>query len=603
VPAIDGLRGLALLGVLGFHADGMLRGGFLGVDLFFVLSGFLITRILIAEQRATGRIELLSFWVRRARRLFPALLAVMPAVGLYAFFVARPAELAGIRADAVATLGYVANWRAIVSERSYWELFISPSPLEHTWSLAIEEQFYVLWPLVVFFVLRRYGVRALLALALGLAALSMLAMALLFDPERTTRVYYGTDTRAAAILLGAAFACVDSGASVPSRVATRVRDGFGILALAGLGWACWVLDGRDSLLYRGGFWLAELLSLFVLACAMAGNGSIVGRLLSFAPLRFLGIVSYGAYLWHWPVNLVLTAERCHLDGIALHAFRTAVTLGIATLSYRFLEQPIRREGVPFARARIVVPAAFAAAYLAVVLGAWPRPEPRIQSAVHPGVTRKAPPVAVPIRLRVRVLGDSTANALGWTLKSVATPGVDIELRAKDGLNLIYADNVRWSLDDEGVDVTLVGVSGAFLYGIQVRGKATFACHPRWHALFEEGLDRHLDDLAGSKSELWLATAPYPLGRYDDDERRNQLDCINRSIRKVAQQHPRLRLLDLADMVCPNGECTREVNGTPLRPDGVHFDVVVARELGRRVLSLIDPSSDRFARAVSATSEP
>jgi peptidoglycan/LPS O-acetylase OafA/YrhL len=138
-----------LLGVLAFHANGALPGGYLGVDLFFVLSGFLITRLLLAEHRATGRIDLWSFWVRRARRLFPALLALMPAIGLYATVVSTPAELAGIRADAVATLGYVANWHAILSDRSYWELFLSPSPLEHTWSLAIEEQFYVVWPLGV----------------------------------------------------------------------------------------------------------------------------------------------------------------------------------------------------------------------------------------------------------------------------------------------------------------------------------------------------------------------------------------------------------------------------------------------------------------------
>jgi len=223
VPAIDGLRGIALLGVLAFHANGALRGGYLGVDLFFVLSGFLITRILLAEQQATGRIDLRSFWVRRARRLFPALLALMPAIGLYAYFLTPPAGLAGIRADALSTLGYVANWSAIFSHRSYWELFRSPSPLEHTWSLAIEEQFYVVWPLVVFLVLRRFGARALFAVAAGLAALSMVAMVALFDPERTMRVYYGTDTRAATILAGAAFACVAPSSPAVGRAAALLR--------------------------------------------------------------------------------------------------------------------------------------------------------------------------------------------------------------------------------------------------------------------------------------------------------------------------------------------------------------------------------------------
>ncbi|HEY3500116.1 MAG TPA: acyltransferase [Polyangiaceae bacterium] len=596
MPALDGLRGVALLGVLAFHADGLLRGGYLGVDLFFVLSGFLITRILLAEQRATGRIDLASFWTRRARRLFPALLALMPAIALYARFVAPAAELANIRADAFATLGYVANWRAIVSQHSYWDLFRSPSPLEHTWSLAIEEQFYVVWPLVVVFVLARFGVRALLLVAAGLALLSMLAMSALFDPEHTMRAYYGTDTRAAAILAGAAFACVTLRAPVAEGGPARLLDIGGALALAGLGWAWWAIDGHDYLLYRGGFWLSELFALLLLACALAGRRSLVARLLSVAPLRALGTVSYGAYLWHWPVNLVLTAERCHAHGLTLLALRTAVTLGIAALSYRFLEQPIRRHGVPFGRARSVVPAAFAAACLSITLGTWPRPEPRVATATRSPALPHAPAARPPVRLRVRVLGDSTANALGWMIRSVATPEVEVELRAKDGLNLIYADHVRWTEDDENVDVTIAGVGGAFLYGIHVRGKWTVACHPRWDSLFEAGLDQHLADLAGSRSALWLATAPYPLGPYDNADRRKQLDCINRSIRKVAEKHPRFRLLDLAEMVCPKGECTREVNGLLLRRDGVHFDVVAAADIGRRVLSTIDSRSTEVARA-------
>jgi peptidoglycan/LPS O-acetylase OafA/YrhL len=598
VPAIDGLRGVALLGVLAFHANGALRGGYLGVDLFFVLSGFLITRILLAEHRATGRIGLWSFWVRRARRLFPALLALMPAIGLYAHFVATPAELAGIRADAAATLGYVANWRAILSHRSYGELFLSPSPLEHTWSLAIEEQFYVVWPLVVALVLRRFGVRALFTVAGGLALLSMLAMAVLFDPARTMRVYYGTDTRAAAILAGAAFACVAPSSPVSSRVAARALDVSGILAFAGLLWVWSSIDGRDFLLYRGGFWLAEVLSLVLLACAIASKHGVVTRFLSLAPLRAIGMVSYGAYLWHWPVNLVLTAERSHVHGLALHVLRAGVTFGIAALSYRFLEQPIRRHGLPFGRPRVVVPAAFAAACLVVMIGAWPRAQSLLGSAPKPAVTSQASAAPVPVRLRVRVLGDSTANALGWMLKSVAAPDIDVELRAKDGLNLIDAGHIRWNAKDAGVDVTVVGVGGAFLYGIHVRGKWTLACQPRWDSLFEEGLHLHLSDLASSASQLWLATAPYPLGPYDDPARREQLDCINRSIRKIAEKHPRFRLLELAEMVCPEGECTREVNGLPLRADGVHFDVVAAAELGRRVLAKLDPAGDRAARAPS-----
>lgn len=595
VPALDGLRGIALLGVLAFHAGGALRGGFLGVDLFFVLSGFLITRILLAEQSRTGRIDLWAFWVRRARRLFPALLSLMPAIALYAHFIALPAELAGIRADATATLAYVANWRAILDSRSYWELFSSPSPLEHTWSLAIEEQFYLLWPLIVVFVLRRFGVRALFATAVALAMLSMLSMLSLFEPERTMRVYYGTDTRAAAILAGAAFACAVPDLSATSRAVTRALDAGGLLALATLAWAWWTLDGRDPLLYRGGLWLSELVVLVLLASALARR-TVVARLLSFPPLRALGILSYGAYLWHWPVNLVLTSDRCHVYGIALHALRAGVTFAIAGCSFFLIERPIQRHGVPFGRARIVVPAAFAAACLSVLLGAWPRGNPSAARAAPLPPASAMPVARGPLRLRVRMLGDSTANSLGWTIRNIAAPNIEIELRAQDGLNLIYADHQRWTDADDGVDVTLVGLSGAFLYSVRVADKQTFACHPRWHTLFEEGLELHLAALAHSSSQLWIATAAYPLGRYDDPERRRQLDCINRSITKVAARHPRFRLLDLAAMICPNGACIREVGGLALRPDGVHFDVVAAAELGRRVLARIDPMGEGAASA-------
>src|SRR6476619_6540265 len=147
-PALDGLRGLAVAGVLLFHG-GHLRGGYLGVDAFFVLSGFLITTLLLVEARTNGRVALGAFWARRARRLLPALACVIAFVTVYAAVLAKPAELATIRSDALATITYVANWRAIASSHDYWALFRQPSPLEHTWSLAIEEQFYLLWPLLV----------------------------------------------------------------------------------------------------------------------------------------------------------------------------------------------------------------------------------------------------------------------------------------------------------------------------------------------------------------------------------------------------------------------------------------------------------------------
>jgi len=579
--------------VLLFHANGVIKGGFLGVDLFFVLSGFLITRLLLAEELTTGSIDLRAFWLRRAKRLFPALLLLMPAIALFAHFVARGDGRSVIRADALATLAYVANWRAILSDKSYWELFQSPSPLEHTWSLSIEEQFYLVWPVVVLLVLRWRGARALSGVVLGLAALSILAMLVLYDSEQTARVYYGTDTRAAAILGGAALAIVVRGrTTVASRVALRSLELGGAVALVGLAYAWWTIDGRDDFLYRGGFWLTEALSLVLLSCATLSPRSLVARVLAFYPLRAIGAVSYGAYLWHWPVYLFVTAERSGVYGNGLYVVRLLLTFVIAAFSYRFVEEPIRRNEVSTRRALWVAPAATAVAFATVVLGTRgvPRADPAPLLSRSP--TEKSTPAALPVtRFRVRVLGDSTANSLGWTLRTVAAPDVAVELDAKDGLNLIE-DDVPWPQGDRSIDATIVSLGGAFLYGIHVRGKWTEACHPKWDALFERGLDLRMKEIAGSKTSVWVTTSPYPLGSYNNASRRRAVDCINRSIRKITARYPRIRILDLFEMLCPQGACEREHDGLAIRLDGVHLNVRAAGKLARRVLAEIDPVAAR-----------
>ncbi|HYU58041.1 MAG TPA: acyltransferase, partial [Actinomycetota bacterium] len=394
MPALDGLRGLAIAGVLLFHAD-HLTGGYLGVDLFFVLSGFLITSLLLGEWAADGRISLAGFWARRARRLLPALVGVLIGVAVYAAVWADARELGRIRGDALATLGYVANWRAIFSGNGYWDVFATPSPLEHTWSLAIEEQFYVVWPLAALAVLwaRRGSARAVLTVALLLGGLSAAWMMLSYtpgaDPER---VYLGTDTRGAAILFGAALAAAYACWGPPARRVVRgALEVAGVLGAAALTWAWAGLDGRDDRLYRGGFLACAVAAVAVIAAAACPTPGPLGRTLSVAPLRALGAISYGLYLWHWPVYVVLTPQRSGLDGWTLTGVRIAVSVAIAVVSYALLELPIRRGALDAARLRVVAPSAAVLAMGALlVTTAGARSVPSVPAALSDRPTADAP---------------------------------------------------------------------------------------------------------------------------------------------------------------------------------------------------------------------
>jgi peptidoglycan/LPS O-acetylase OafA/YrhL len=602
MPALDGLRGLGVLGVVFFHAEGALRGGYLGVDLFFVLSGYLITSILLAEHAATGKIDLYAFWVRRARRLLPALLALMPAIALHGALLAKPEEVRSIRGDALATLGYVANWRTIFENKSYWEIFAAPSPLEHTWSLAIEEQFYVLWPLLVglLLVVLHRTKRALLVVTIALALASALAMLLLYDAERTSRVYMGSDTRAAAILVGAALAVLlRPGAELGARV-VRALDVTGALAFVGLAFAWSRLDGQSALLYHGGFWLTELGALALIACAVAGPKSYVGRALALRPLALVGTISYGVYLWHWPVDVALSTERVHLGALPLNSLRLAVTFAIAIVSYRFLERPIRARGISFGRPIVVVPAAFAACVALVVAGTRRQPRPTPVAEVRPPPKRdEAPseprrgptldtvqpnelPTAAdlpPGTLRILVLGDSVAIALGRMLRYhqdgaqawVAERGVqqcsirEAEVRWVGGKRIEEGTSCArdWVSDVNELhpDMTLLVMGGGFL------GPRT--CKPDWRSTYAERLRFLLREMGEAAGRVVIALVPYPEERWRTSDMIQRVDCFNATLEEVAKSEGR-DALDLKSHVCPTTDCIKISNDHAVRPDGLHF---------------------------------
>ncbi len=389
IPALDGLRGLAVIGVLLFHDDRLI-GGFLGVDLFFALSGMLITGLLIDECNRRGAIDLKRFWSRRFRRLLPALVLMLAAIVPLMRLWGSPTQLEAAKDGVLPGLFYVSNWQQIRETSDYWALFTDPSPLTHLWSLAVEAQFYIAWPLLFVLVARlpRWRVK-LGVLTLAMIAASGVLMWVLFDPSLPTRSYVGTDTRAASILAGAMVAIIGLPRLV-ARWASRSHftvQSVQIAIVGGLAWAWFTVDGSTStLLPHGGYLLHSAAGAVLAGTLGLSRPTVVQRILSFRVLRGIGLVSYGWYLWHWPVYIVLTPERTGLHGWGLWwltAMRWGVSLALTLASYYLLEMPIRHRTL--LKGRFTAPAAFAGATVMIVAAVVLIPTPDTSpAAFDPG---------------------------------------------------------------------------------------------------------------------------------------------------------------------------------------------------------------------------
>lgn len=346
---LDGLRAVAVGLVLLYHGEvPAAKGGFLGISLFFTLSGFLITSILLRTHRATGRIALRTFWGRRYRRLLPAAYLTLAFVVLFGATVATRQQLADLPQAVLASILQVANWFFVVAGQSYVNLFAAPSPVQHFWSLAIEEQFYVAMPLLLIALLRRVRSMTVVAVTLlGMAVLSAVEMAVLYQHGTSLdRLYYGTDTRAAELLVGCALAAVLARRplEIPSTAARRAWGIAGVGALAVMLWAVSRAVLANATLWRGGFFVFSLLAVVLIVSVLLHAGP-VPWLLSSRPLARVGRISYGLYLFHWPVFLWLDANRTGLSLWPLLALRVAVTGAIAVASYHLLEMPIRNRSL------------------------------------------------------------------------------------------------------------------------------------------------------------------------------------------------------------------------------------------------------------------
>ncbi len=552
-PGLDGVRALAVLSVFVYHlgatgnGEHLLQGGFLGVDVFFVLSGYLITSLLLVELGDTRRISLGRFYLRRARRLLPALFGLLITVAaIGAFWL--PQQAARIRGDVLASLGYVMNWWLIAQESSYFGTGERPPLLTHLWSLAVEEQFYLLWPLLlIVFAVGARGRKAVLVVLAVLILASTVAAWMLYDPfADPSRVYYGTDTRAATPLLGAALAALVRPWRQRKSGNARGLDLLGLGSLLGLGVIAVLLDDRDQLLYQGGFLVIALLA-GGLVVAAGHPATLLGDLLGKQPLRWLGQRSYAFYLWHWPV-CVLTRPQIDvpLTGWANAALRLALTLLLAEISFWLLERPVR-EGFIFrwrgpaprraATAAVTVFAVLAAtgvgatlnitAQRAVfVMGEGPidqAPDVSIEVAVTVPIAQapRTPPV------KVAIFGDSQGRALftnrpadigkylTLTDNSINACGIlpgKVRSSSGEGFDLVKSCP-RWAGEWAGdamrvkPEIALVVIGAWDVFDLTTaQGKLTFAS-PEWDALFSSTLAAAIASLRASGAVVALSLLP------------------------------------------------------------------------------------------------
>ena len=607
VPALDGLRAVAVAAVLCFHGGfAWASGGFLGVSTFFTLSGFLITRLLLAEWERDGTLDLRAFWQRRVRRLVPPLLVTVLAVVGAAPWLVDEDQLRSLVGDALAALTFTANWRFTSAGESYADLFRAPSLLLHCWSLGVEAQYYLVVPLLARAALRpdRPAGAAVGAVMAALACLSLVVTTAVGAGDGAAdRVYYGTDTRIAELAVGGALAAWLYGRD--ERI-PRWAAAVGLLAFIGSVALCGATTTTTPWLQHGGLTAYALLTALVILGLLAPGP--LARLLASPAARWLGGVSYGAYLYHWPIFWWLTPERVGLDGWALFAVRVATTLGVAEASARLIEWPVRRGRWP-RRGRVLPAAAVGTAVAAVavlLVGArWPTDDP-FERAVRELATREAvqnPGDAV----QYAAFGDSTALGVGYALDAwnARHPGW-LAWRASEialGCGILGNQRRRWWPDPSSCDgwqarwrARLVRGDVALAVVQTVRWEIVDQRLPDRDGWWKPGIpafDAHLlarmheavDVLtAGGAVVVWVLSPPIVPRRGEprpdaDPERTARYNAL---VRELARQRPaEVALVDLAGHV----ETLPPAQRAALRPDGIHM----TRESAAQLADFIGPA--------------
>ena len=629
VPALDGLRAVAVALVVLFHlrVPGF-EAGFLGVDIFFVLSGFLITSLVLAEIDRTGRISLSAFWARRIRRLVPALVVFLVTVAAVTWLTASLTERDSMRGDLIATTAYVANWRFIETS-SYFNSTGIESPLEHTWSLAIEEQFYLVWPLALITLgsasrWRRPRLAISVLAATGTLA-SAIMLAVLWEPSEVERAYMGTDARVFEPLLGALGAVIVASPRVRSALertsrGTVLTGAVGLIGALGLAAALWLIRPEGSIYYRGGALFVSVMTLAVVAALWRSRSGALSSGLSWGPLAWIGTISYGIYLWHWPVILWLGVRNVAPSFPVLRAFAaTAMTIGLAALSFSLVEQPLRRGRIGGRHA------GSERAARAWVLAAAP-----ISLVVVAGISLAAtvvhaPPAGVPV---VMLVGDSVPKHLevqleehaaerGWRIVSVTHGSCPVT-----GETVTYLDGepVR-NEDDCGDDLvleqdSLIGTADPDLVlwwdrwsvssYLTSDGQLAESGTSRFWRGRREALHFAVTRLAAEGAKVVFVAIEPPgssITTRCSDERCNEwvqfqvthYDDItsrwNAMLSRYAERHPSsAAFITITDVVCArdSAPCDDSLAGVPARPDGTHYEGAGAELAAGTLVQLLAP---------------
>ncbi len=605
---LDGLRGVFVTAVVMFHAGLKGAGGFyLGVDGFFVLSGFLITSLLIRDFKVFGGIQFKNFWLRRAKRLLPALFFLVLVVAIGEALFGDAALMPTIRGDCLATLFYVSNWYYIATHVGYFGTTVLKSPLQHTWTLAIEEQFYIVWPITIALLYRIFkkNFKWLLLVAFVLSMVSAVSMFLVYNHgSNLNGAYYGTETRAQALLLGASLAFLFSLLSEFPRFIKSTVGLIGPYAWIPALVIALIASGPVSWMFYGGFYIFDISITIVIAYVVFFPHRVFSNLFTVSPLVFLGKISYGLYLWQYPIVLIVNQARTGFSGIFLFLIQTVLALLLSICSYYFLEKPVRYSSY-FKKAKawsVAAPVIVSVVIISVVVGTL---TPATKSFAAVSISQKqltASLKADPIR--VLLVGDSVAVTMGFGLAAVENEyGVKLYDQGLVGCGTLIHGLIREDANLPAAPQTGIGVNCSQWpeiysgYVQKYKPDVVILTAGRWEVLdrnwgngwehvgdpyFDQrlvaSLEKAVKVLGTEGIPVIFTTSPYfdsinpNTGIVEDSSQPSRVQAYNSIVNKVAAMYKgHVFVYNLNKVIDPNNQYSEYIDGVEIRwTDGIHI---------------------------------